>query len=80
MAVKEKITKKTGQKKGAFQQMTDKELAVNLADFKKELQETRFKTITSGFTNVSRFKILKRNIARILTIQKLRSKQAVESK
>ena len=80
MSVKEKNVKKAVQKKGSFKEMTDVELVKNLTDFKKELQDIRFKTITAGFANVSRFKNLKRNIARILTIQKQRQVKGIESK
>ena len=72
MAVKEKNVKKGVQKKRLFHEMTDKELESNLLDFKKELQEVRFNTVTSGYSNVSRFKTIKRNIARVLTVQKIR--------
>ncbi|MDH5716339.1 MAG: 50S ribosomal protein L29 [Spirochaetia bacterium] len=71
MAIKGK-TKGELKKSSSFHEMTDKELEKILVDSKKELQEARFKTATSGFTNFSKFKSLKKNIARILTVQRLR--------
>ena len=80
MATKEKSAKKTTQKKSSFHEMTDAELDKNLLEYKKELQESRFTLATSGFPNVSKFKTLKRGIARVLTIKKAREMQEKSGK
>ncbi len=49
--------------------MNESELMKLYNESKKELQEIRFSIATSSYNNVSRVKHLKKNIARILTVQ-----------
>jgi large subunit ribosomal protein L29 len=49
--------------------MNESELLKMYNESKKELQEIRFSIATSSYNKVSRVKHLKKNIARILTVQ-----------
>jgi len=49
--------------------LTNDELAVKLADTRKELFNLRFQSVTGALENTTRLKLAKREIARILTVQ-----------
>jgi large subunit ribosomal protein L29 len=70
--------KKTG-KKVNFAELSDAELSRYHQDFRKELQEIRFSQVTSAYTNNARIRTLKKDIARILTVQSQRKSQAVKA-
>jgi large subunit ribosomal protein L29 len=53
------------------------ELKAKILDSKKELMNVRFQKATSGFKNTSRVLLLKKYIARMLTIISLRDKETV---
>lgn len=55
---------------------SDSELVFELAKMKKELFELRFKSRTAGSSNPARIRILKRAIARVLTVQNERREGA----
>lgn len=55
--------------KGKFDEMGIEELNRILKESKEELRKERFKAVTSKLDNPQRIKQLKRNIARILTLQ-----------
>ncbi|MFO1472578.1 MAG: 50S ribosomal protein L29 [Turneriella sp.] len=74
-----KADKKKAAKKVNFAELTDAELARYHGDFRKELQEIRFSLVTSSYTNNARIGILKKDIARILTVQNQRKTQAVKA-
>lgn len=58
-----------------FHEMTDEELARQLAEARKEILESRFNfAVARSLQNPARVRQLKRNVARILTVQSLRSK------
>jgi large subunit ribosomal protein L29 len=55
---------------------TDTELAFELDKMKKELFELRFKARTAGTESPARIRVLRRSIARVLTIQGERTRPA----
>jgi large subunit ribosomal protein L29 len=48
---------------------SDSELVFELGKMKKELFDLRFKSRTAGSANPARIRVLKRAIARVLTVQ-----------
>ena len=70
------MTKKGAKKKISFHEFSDEELAKLYTENKKELRELRFNLVTSVVPNVRRFRAAKRDIARILTVQRERAKKA----
>ncbi|GEM_PF-1092952 len=74
-----KADKKKATKKVNFAELTDAELTRYHGDFRKELQEIRFSLVTSSYTNNARIGILKKDIARILTVQNQRKTQAAKA-
>jgi large subunit ribosomal protein L29 len=52
--------------------MTDEELTTKLADTRQELFNLRFQAATGALENSARLRLAKREIARILTIQRER--------
>ncbi|MFZ5629704.1 MAG: 50S ribosomal protein L29 [Spirochaetota bacterium] len=73
-----KADKKKAGKKVNFAELSDAELSRYHQDFRKELQEIRFSLVTSSYTNNARIGILKKDIARILTVQNQRKTQAAK--
>ena len=71
-----KADKKKATKKIDFKELTAPELIKYYNEFKKELQEIRFSQVTSSFPNNARVSLLKKDIARILTVQNQRKAQA----
>ena len=55
-------------KASAFRNMKPGEVETKLADAREELMKLRFQQVTGQLTDTSRLKILKREIARMLTI------------
>jgi len=74
-----KADKKKAGKKVNFAELTDAELLRYHLDFRKELQEIRFSMVTSSYPNNARVGTLKKDIARILTVQNQRKGQAVKA-
>lgn len=74
-----KVEKKKTGKKVDFAELSEVELTRYHGDFRKELQEIRFSLVTSSYTNNARIGILKKDIARILTVQQKRKTQAVKA-
>lgn len=74
-----KADKKKAGKKVNFGELSDAELTRYHHDFRKELQEIRFSLVTSSYTNNARIGILKKDIARILTVQNQRKMQAAKA-
>jgi len=67
-------------KQGAeLREMHDEALAVRLAEEKQTLFNLRFQNATGELDNVSRFKEVRRNIARIHTIMREREIEAHEA-
>ena len=56
--------------------MTDDELQRKLADTRQELFNLRFQAATGALENSARLKLAKREIARILTVQRERGAMA----
>jgi large subunit ribosomal protein L29 len=56
--------------------LTDEELAVQLADRRQELFNLRFQGATGALENSARLKLAKREIARILTVRTEREANA----
>ncbi|MBS0616705.1 MAG: 50S ribosomal protein L29 [Spirochaetes bacterium] len=73
-----KAEKKKASNKVNFSELTDAELNRHHTDFRKELQEIRFSMVTASYPNNARVGLLKRDIARILTVQNQR-KNAVQT-
>lgn len=73
-----KADKKKTAKKVNFAELADVELTRYHGDFRKELQEIRFSLVTASFTNNARVGILKKDIARILTVQNQRKRTAAK--
>lgn len=74
-----KADKKKSGKKISFAELSDAELTRYHHDFRKELQEIRFSMVTSSYPNNARVSTLKKDIARILTVQNQRKGQAVKA-
>jgi len=55
--------------------MTDDELQQKLADTRQELFNLRFQAATGALDNSARLRLAKREIARILTVQRERETQ-----
>ena len=70
------MAKKGSRKKISFHEFSDEELAKLYTENKKELQELRFNLVTSVVPNIRRFRAAKRDIARILTVQRERANKA----
>lgn len=69
---------KKDSKKISFGELTDEELNARYDEYKKELQDLRFKMVTSTVPNVRRMRFLKRDIARIMTVRRQREMQSAK--
>ena len=66
-------------KASAIRNMKPGEIETKLADAREELMKLRFQQVTGQLTDTSRLKILKREIARMMTILREQPKaEAVE--
>lgn len=63
-------------KKVSFHELTNDELDQRFNDAKRQLQDIRFKLVTSAVQDVRRIRNLKREVARVLTIKRLREIEA----
>jgi large subunit ribosomal protein L29 len=61
-------------KASELRDMTDEELADRLADARQELLNVRFQLATGAIENTSRAAVVRRDIARILTVQRDRER------
>jgi len=64
-------------KASAIRNMKSGEIEIKLADAREELMKLRFQQVTGQLTDTSRLKILKREIARMMTV--LREQPEAES-
>ena len=64
-------------KPSALRNMSSGEIEIKLADAREEMMKLRFQQVTGQLTDSSRLHILKRDIARMLTI--LREQATVET-
>ena len=64
-------------KASALRNMNSGEIEIKLADAREEMMKLRFQQVTGQLTDSSRLHILKRDIARMLTI--LREQGTVET-
>jgi large subunit ribosomal protein L29 len=62
-----------------LQGLDDSELEQRLADARQELFNLRFKVVTGQFDNTARLGVLRREVARILTILRHREIEAAEA-
>lgn len=62
-----------------LRELSDDELAQELADNKEELFNLRFQIVTGQLDNPRRIKEVKREIARILTVMRERELAAIDS-
>ncbi|MCB1174399.1 MAG: 50S ribosomal protein L29 [Leptospiraceae bacterium] len=63
----------------SYHEMTEKELDKQLESFRKELRELRFTyAVTRSLQNSARPRLVKRSIARILTIKRERELKAAK--
>ncbi len=60
-----------------IRQMTDEEVAAKLKEFKEELFNLRFQMATGQLDNPMRLKAVRKNIARVKTIQRERELNAL---
>ena len=60
--------------------MSLEELKVKLADTRQELMNLRFQIVTGQLTDTSRFKVARRDIARMETVLNERARQEKEGK
>ncbi|MBN1531950.1 MAG: 50S ribosomal protein L29 [Spirochaetes bacterium] len=56
--------------KGKLEELSLKDLEKLLADSKQDLRIERFKAVTSKVDNPKKIKVLKKTIARVLTLQR----------
>jgi large subunit ribosomal protein L29 len=56
-----------------LRELSDEELAKRLADTRHDLFNLRFQAATGALENTARLRLVKRDIARILTVQEERS-------
>jgi len=73
-----KADKKKTAKKVNYAELSDAELLRYHGDFRKELQEIRFSMVTASYSNNARVGTLKKDIARILTVQNQRKHVAAQ--
>ncbi len=66
-------------KSSDIRELTNEELKVKLAESKQELLNLRFAHATGSLKNPKQITMLKKDIARILTIIKQRESNAVEN-
>ncbi len=66
-------------KASELEALDDTELEQRLADAKQELFNLRFKVVTGQFDNTARLGLLRREVARILTILRHREIEAAEA-
>jgi large subunit ribosomal protein L29 len=59
--------------------LTNDQLGARLAETRQELFNLRFQSATGALENLTRLKLAKREIARILTVQYERTEAGVES-
>jgi large subunit ribosomal protein L29 len=64
-------------KASALRNMNSGEIATKLTDAREELMKLRFQQVTGQLTDSSRLQILKRDIARMLTILREQEKTEV---
>jgi large subunit ribosomal protein L29 len=64
-------------KPAALRNMKPGEIETKLADAREELMKLRFQQVTGQLTDTSRLRILKREIARMLTILREQSQAEV---
>jgi large subunit ribosomal protein L29 len=64
-------------KPAALRNMKPSEIETKLADAREELMKLRFQQVTGQLTDTSRLRILKREIARMLTILREQSQAEV---
>ncbi len=62
----------------AIRQMTDEEIQAKLKEFKEELFNLRFRMATGQLDNPMRLKAVRKNIARVKTIQRERELDALQ--
>jgi large subunit ribosomal protein L29 len=66
-------------KPSALRNMSSGEIETKLVDAREELMKLRFQRVTGQLTDTSRLKILKRDVARMMTIlQEQKKAEAVE--
>ncbi len=66
------MAKKGSKKKISYHELSDEELNKHLGDLKKEQQDIRFQVVTSAVSNVRRLRHIRRDVARIHTVRRLR--------
>jgi large subunit ribosomal protein L29 len=59
--------------------LSSEDITKKLADARQELMNLRFQMVTGQLTDISRFKVTRRSIARFETILAERSREAKES-
>jgi large subunit ribosomal protein L29 len=62
-----------------LRELTDDDLGHRLAERRKELFNLRFQSVTGALENSTRLKLMKREIARILTIVHEREAEAAKN-
>lgn len=67
-------------KANEIRQLSDDELMAKLDDARQELMNLRFQTVTGQVTDTSRVKIVRREIARLMTILRQRELGLQEDK
>ncbi len=61
-----------------FQDLTAEELSQKEKDLRKELFNLRFQAVSGHVENPNRIKLIKRDIARVLTFSQMKKKEATE--
>lgn len=61
-----------------FKDLTAEELSLKEKEFRKELFNLRFQAVSGHVENPSRIKLIKRDIARVLTFSQMKKREATE--
>ena len=61
-----------------IRKMSVEEMSAKLADMREELMKLRFQQVTGQLTDTSHLRILRRDIARMVTLLNERSRTAVQ--
>ena len=63
-----------------IRELSTEDININLLNIRQELMNLRFQIVTGQLTDTSRFKVARRDIARLETILNERSRQEKEGK
>lgn len=72
------MLKKNAKKKSTIHELTNEEMDARYAELKKEQMQLRFSRITGNVPNVKRINQIKKEVARILTVKRMREIEEIK--